>query len=144
MAVLACVRPRARLLGRRPGLDQVLRIRDSPFRKWTTGEWQTAAAFALPVKHNLGENELNDQLAAVKQALQLSPVGRLPHGILGLELRRLFHAIHPGETDLFKTGVSVAPVSDWHNDDSIYTERYMGLPTDDEDGYWSSPQNFAA
>ena len=48
------------------------------------------------------------------------------------------------KTDMFKTGVSVAPVTDWRNYDSIYTERYMGLPSDNEDGYRkSSPVNFA-
>jgi dipeptidyl-peptidase-4 len=35
-------------------------------------------------------------------------------------------------------------VTDWRNYDSIYTERYMGLPADNEDGYRkSSPVNFA-
>ena len=49
------------------------------------------------------------------------------------------------KTDLFKAGVSVAPVTDWRNYDSIYTERYMGLPSDNEEGYRkSSPVNFAA
>jgi len=38
-------------------------------------------------------------------------------------------------SDRFAAGVSVAPVSDWHNYDSIYTERYMGKPIDDPDGY---------
>lgn len=35
--------------------------------------------------------------------------------------------------DVFKCGMSVAPVTDWLFYDSIYTERYMGLPTIDED-----------
>jgi len=29
----------------------------------------------------------------------------------------------------------VAPVTDWRNYDSIYTERYLGLPSEDADGY---------
>ena len=48
-------------------------------------------------------------------------------------------------SDIFKSGVSVAPVSNWLLYDSIYTERYMGLPKDNEKGYKdSSPVNFAA
>jgi dipeptidyl-peptidase-4 len=48
-------------------------------------------------------------------------------------------------SDQFKSGVSVAPVSNWLLYDSIYTERYMGLPKDNEQGYKdSSPVNFAA
>ena len=38
-------------------------------------------------------------------------------------------------TDYFSTGVSVAPVSDFHLYDAIWTERYMGLPDENEDGY---------
>ena len=46
---------------------------------------------------------------------------------------------------MFKGGVAVAPVTDWRNYDSIYTERYMGLPNKNEEGYRkSSPVNFAA
>src|SRR5260370_19367404 len=33
-------------------------------------------------------------------------------------------------SDLFKAGASVAPVTDWHDYDSIYTERNNGLPSD--------------
>lgn len=37
--------------------------------------------------------------------------------------------------DYFKTGVSVAPVSDFHFYDTIWTERYMGLPQENVEGY---------
>jgi dipeptidyl-peptidase-4 len=47
--------------------------------------------------------------------------------------------------DVFKAGVSVAPVSDWRLYDTIYTERYMGRPQEDSAGYQeSSPVNQAA
>ncbi len=46
--------------------------------------------------------------------------------------------------DLFRVGVSVAPVPDQRLYDTIYQERYMGLPSTNEDGYRSgSPINFA-
>lgn len=35
----------------------------------------------------------------------------------------------------FAAGVAVAPVSDWHYYDTIYTERYMKRPQDNEEGY---------
>merc|ERR1712079_994950 len=35
-----------------------------------------------------------------------------------------------GEEAVFKCGISVAPVSSWLLYDSIYTERYMALPSD--------------
>ncbi|RMI25798.1 MAG: S9 family peptidase, partial [Calditrichaeota bacterium] len=37
--------------------------------------------------------------------------------------------------DYFKTGVAVAPVSDFRNYDTIWTERYMGLLPENEAGY---------
>jgi len=39
---------------------------------------------------------------------------------------------HP---DLWRCVVSVAPVVDWHLYDSIYTERFMDVPTANPDGY---------
>ena len=38
-------------------------------------------------------------------------------------------------SDRFKAGISVAPVTSWRDYDSIYTERYMGLPKDNTTGY---------
>jgi dipeptidyl-peptidase-4 len=47
--------------------------------------------------------------------------------------------------DLFKAGFAGGPVTDWHYYDSIYTERYMGLPQNNESGYKvSSPAGHAA
>lgn len=37
--------------------------------------------------------------------------------------------------NVFKYGMSVAPVTDWSMYDSIYTERFMGLPKDNKEGY---------
>jgi dipeptidyl-peptidase-4 len=46
--------------------------------------------------------------------------------------------------DLYKVGVSVAPVPDQRLYDTIYQERYMGLPRDNAEGYRiGSPINFA-
>ena len=46
--------------------------------------------------------------------------------------------------DIFRVGVSVAPVPDQKLYDTIYQERYMGLPQENEAGYrLGSPINFA-
>jgi dipeptidyl-peptidase-4 len=46
--------------------------------------------------------------------------------------------------DLYKVGMSVAPVPDQTLYDTIYQERYMGLPKDNADGYRNgSPITFA-
>lgn len=46
--------------------------------------------------------------------------------------------------DIYKTGMSIAPVGDQKLYDTIYQERYMGLPDDNIEGYRDgSPVNFA-
>jgi dipeptidyl-peptidase-4 len=103
-------------------------------------------AFAMAIQHNFGETEFSDQMAAVKQALQQFPQldgNRL--GFWGWSYGGYFTLYTLEHTDMFKGGVSVAPVTDWRNYDSIYTERYMGLPNENQEGYRkSSPVNFAA
>ena len=89
---------------------------------------------------------LQDQLTGVKYLKSLPYVDSSRIGIWGwsyggyMTLDALFNA--PG---VFKVGVSVAPVTDWHLYDTIYTERYMGRPQDNPEGYKnSSPVNQAA
>ncbi len=46
--------------------------------------------------------------------------------------------------DLYKTGMAIAPVTDMRYYDTIYQERYMGLPDDNKEGYkLGSPITFA-
>jgi dipeptidyl-peptidase-4 len=47
--------------------------------------------------------------------------------------------------ETFHAGFAGAPVTDWRNYDTIYTERYLGLPSENEVGYRnSSPVVWAA
>ena len=102
--------------------------------------------FQAPILHHFGDTELKDQLAALDQVLQ--HFKQLDGSRLGWwgwsygGYMTLFALTH---SDRFKAGIAVAPVTDWHDYDSIYTERYMGLPKDNADGYrTSSPVTFAA
>ena len=56
-----------------------------------------------------------------------------------MTLYSLLHA-----PDLFRAGIAGAPVTDWHNYDTIYTERYMGLPDENNEGYRKSSDVLAA
>jgi dipeptidyl-peptidase-4 len=92
--------------------------------------------FQTAIRHQFGGVELKDQLAALEQLFAQYPqLDRNRVAIWGwsnggsMTLYALTHS------DMFKAGVSVAPVTDWHNYDSIYTERYMGLPKDNAKGY---------
>jgi dipeptidyl-peptidase-4 len=110
------------------------------------GSYFRGHAFETPVYHQLGEIELEDQLAGVKYLKSLSYVDASRIGIWGwsyggtMTLNAMFRA-----SEVFKAGVSVAPVSDWKLYDTAYTERYLGRPQDDPDGYKiSSPVTDAA
>jgi len=47
-------------------------------------------------------------------------------------------------SDLYQTGMAIAPVTNQRNYDTIYQERYMGLPSGNPEGYKNgSPINFA-
>lgn len=109
------------------------------------GSYNRGHAFETPIFHHFGKIELEDQLAGVKYLKSLPYVDASRIGIWGwsyggyMTLYALANA--PG---VFKAGVAVAPVSDWRLYDTIYTERYMGRPQDNADGYRdSSPINEA-
>ncbi|HEV2112642.1 MAG TPA: prolyl oligopeptidase family serine peptidase, partial [Terriglobales bacterium] len=102
--------------------------------------------FTAALRRNFGEVELRDQLAVVDQALARFP--QLDGNRMGwygwsyggyLTLYALTHS------DRFRAGIAGAPVTDWRLYDSIYTERYMGLPQQNAAGYKkSSPVSTAA
>ncbi len=102
--------------------------------------------FASANFHKFGQVELADQLASLDQALAANPAldpNRL--GWWGWSYGGFMTLFAMTHSDRFTTGVSVAPVTDWRDYDSIYTERYMGLPRDNGAGYSdSSPVNAAA
>jgi dipeptidyl-peptidase-4 len=41
-------------------------------------------------------------------------------------------------------GIAGGTVSDWRNYDTVYTERYLGLPQDNPDGYRDSSPRWSA
>jgi dipeptidyl-peptidase 4 len=110
------------------------------------GSFGRGHVFETPIYHHLGKIELQDQLAGVQYLKSQPYVDPSRIGIWGwsyggfMTLNALLNA--PG---VFKIGISVAPVTDWHLYDSIYTERYMGRPGDNPEGYRdSSPVNQTA
>lgn len=87
--------------------------------------------FQVAIRHQYGVVELKDQLTALDQLFAQYP--QFDRGCVAIwgwsngGSMTLYAMTH---SDIFKAGVSVAPVADWHNYDSIYTERNNGLPTD--------------
>ena len=93
-------------------------------------------AFAQAAYHNFGPVQLEDQLTVVDAALaqhaQLDPK-RL--GWWGWSWGGTFTLYAMSHAERFRAGVAVAPVTDWRNYDSIYTERYMSQPAEFAAGY---------
>ncbi|MFY9842456.1 MAG: DPP IV N-terminal domain-containing protein [Terriglobales bacterium] len=92
--------------------------------------------FSTATRLQSGPIELNDQLTSLDQLYaQFPQLDRTRTAIWGwsnggsMTLYALTHSDH------FKAGISVAPVTNWRNYDSIYTERYMGLLKDNTSAY---------
>jgi dipeptidyl-peptidase 4 len=117
--------------------DQVLAHRG--FVIWqldNRGTWGRGHRWESAIYHNMGVHELEDQKEGIRylQSLGFADTSRM--GIFGwsyggyMTLYTLTHA--PG---LFRAGIAGAPVTHWRNYDTIYTERYMGLPEQNASGY---------
>ena len=94
-------------------------------------------AWRKSIYRRIGINAVADQAAAVRQAIQDHPeIDPAKIGVWGwsgggsMTLNAMFH-----HNDLYRVGVSVAPVPDQRGYDTIYQERYMGLPQDNAEGY---------
>ncbi|RMH18812.1 MAG: S9 family peptidase, partial [Gemmatimonadetes bacterium] len=85
---------------------------------------------------DLGNWESHDQIEAARylQTLPYVDAGRI--GIWGWSYggyMTLLTMMKGG--DLFRAGISVAPVTHWKYYDTIYTERYMRTPRENPEGY---------
>ena len=92
--------------------------------------------FAQAAYHNLGPVQFEDQLTVVDAVLAKFPqLDRKRMGWWGWSWGGSFTLYALTHSDRFRAGVAVAPVTDWRNYDSIYTERYMNRPMDFPEGY---------
>jgi dipeptidyl-peptidase-4 len=104
------------------------------------------AAWRKTIYGTVGELSSKDQAAAVKALVE-------KHAFIDASKVAVWGWSGGGSNTLnclfrfpevFKVGVSVAPVPDQTLYDTIYQERYMGRPEDNEEGYRiGSPINFA-
>lgn len=96
--------------------------------------------FRAVVRQKLGHYETKDQISAAKQWAKKSYVDETRMAIWGWSYGG-FMTLKTLETDAgqtFSYGMAVAPVTDWRFYDSIYTERYMKTPEQNNAGYIES------
>jgi dipeptidyl-peptidase-4 len=100
------------------------------------GSWRRGLAFEGAIRHRMGDVEVRDQEDGVRWLVSRGLVDARRVGIYGWSyggyMSLMCLAKAPGT---FRAAVSGAPVTDWDGYDTCYTERYMGLPQSNADGY---------
>ncbi len=95
--------------------------------------------FQAPIHGKLGDVEVADQVQGARWLASQPYVDAARIGVWGwsyggyMTLMLMFKA-----PDVFRAGVSGAPVTDWTLYDTHYTERYLDRPEDNASGYESS------
>ena len=95
--------------------------------------------FEKSIYGNLGESEAQDQaeIKAFVSTLKYADPKRI--GIFGWSYGGYLSSLSLMQyPEVFDCAVAVAPVTDWRFYDNIYTERYMGLPKANKEGYKES------
>jgi len=106
------------------------------FKLDSRGSARRGLAFEGALDRRLGTIEIQDQVEGVRWLVAQGLADPERVGIYGWSdggyatLMALLTA-----PDVFTAGVAGAPVSDWDGYDTHYTERYMGTPADNPDGY---------
>ena len=100
------------------------------------GSARRGVAFEGAIKRNMGDLEVRDQVDGVRWLVEQGIADPSRVGVYGwsyggyMTLMCLSRA-----PEVFKMGVAGAPVTHWDGYDTHYTERYMGTPQDNPDGY---------
>uniref|UniRef100_A0A669ED71 Fibroblast activation protein, alpha n=1 Tax=Oreochromis niloticus TaxID=8128 RepID=A0A669ED71_ORENI len=91
------------------------------------------------IYRRLGTFEVEDQIAAVRKFIDMGFIDEGRIAIWGWSYGGYVSSMALGAgTGLFKCGIAVAPVAKWDYYDAVYTERYMGKPTENSDSYKNS------
>jgi dipeptidyl-peptidase-4 len=88
-----------------------------------------------PAYRNLGELELRDLEDGITWLKSQPFVDADRIGLWGWSYGGFMTAYALTHSKTFKIGIVGAPVTDWRNYDSVYTERYMATPQNNPGGY---------
>lgn len=103
------------------------------------------AKFKKVTYKNLGKYEIEDQIAAAKWLGTQKYIDKTRIGIFGWSFGGYMASLAMTKgADVFKTGIAVAPVTNWRYYDSVYTERFLLTPQENPAGYDdNSPTTYA-
>lgn len=91
-----------------------------------------------PVYKNFGELELRDIEDGLAWLKSQSYVDGTRIGIWGWSFGGFMTSYALTHSQSFKIGIAGGTVADWRDYDSVYTERYMGTPQNNSEGYKKS------
>jgi len=116
---------------------QALRSRGYLVAKFDNrGSARRGLAFEGAIRHDLGHLELEDQEDGVAWLARQGRVDPKRVGIYGWSYGGYLSAMALVRApDTFKVAIAGAPVTHWDGYDTHYTERYMGTPKSNPDGY---------
>lgn len=94
------------------------------------------ADFKKITQLQLGKFETEDLISAAKFLGGYNYIDKSRIGVFGWSFGGYMTSLAMTlGADYFKTGIAVAPVTSWRFYDTIYTERYLGLPQENPEGY---------
>jgi len=100
------------------------------------GSARRGLIFESSIRNNLGRLEVLDQVAAVRFFVVKGIADSSRVGIYGWSYGGYLAAMCLCRApDVFHVAVAGAPVTSWDGYDTHYTERYMGLPSENSHGY---------
>jgi dipeptidyl-peptidase-4 len=96
------------------------------------------------VYRRFGDSELRDIEDGLSWLKQQPYVDSSRIGIHGWSYGGFMTAYALTHSTIFAMGIAGGTVSDWRNYDTVYTERFLGRPQDNADGYRNSSPRFSA
>ncbi|CAG5865552.1 unnamed protein product [Menidia menidia] len=91
------------------------------------------------IYRRLGTFEVEDQITAARKFIDMGFIDKDRIAIWGWSYGGYVASMALGAgTGMFKCGIAVAPVAKWEYYDAVYTERYMGTPSENSDSYKNS------
>ncbi len=109
------------------------------FKLDNRGSARRGLAFEAALRHDMGNVEVRDQVRGVEWLVARKLTDPKRVAIYGWSYGGYMAAMALARApETFAVAIAGAPVSHWDGYDTHYTERYMGLPQDNPEGYLAS------